>query len=192
MDSAFKDGVGNDFSVIQTWGRANTGAVGYYLIDELHIRAEMPELLAAIAAAFQKHKPDAVLIEDAASGQSAIQTLRRGIPTTNDPNGHRLIIPVIPVKPQGSKQSRADDVSPLFQAGLVFLPELADWVGDYVEELAGFPKAAHDDRVDATTMALKRLRENAASVQVMESVWDMSRPESLLDYQPGWGIQPDW
>ena len=32
------------------------------------------------------------------------------------------------------------------------------WVHDYVHELLTFPNAAHDDQVDATTLALNQLR----------------------------------
>jgi predicted phage terminase large subunit-like protein len=36
-------------------------------------------------------------------------------------------------------------------------PELAPWVGGFIEECAGFPTAAHDDQVDAMSQALNRL-----------------------------------
>jgi hypothetical protein len=60
------------------------------------------------------------------------------------------------VNPQGGKVARAYATQPLFEAGNVWLPDpsLAPWIGEYVEELCGFPTAAHDDEVDATTQAL--------------------------------------
>jgi phage terminase large subunit-like protein len=36
-------------------------------------------------------------------------------------------------------------------------PEIAPWIDGFVEELAGFPTAAHDDQVDAMSQALNRL-----------------------------------
>ena len=39
-------------------------------------------------------------------------------------------------------------------------PELCPWVDDLIEEAVGFPRAAHDDRVDAMSQALNRLLVN--------------------------------
>jgi hypothetical protein len=36
----------------------------------------------------------------------------------------------------------------------VFLPESAPWLADYIDELTSFPRAPHDDQLDATTQAL--------------------------------------
>jgi len=85
------------------------------------------------------------VIEDAASGQSAIQDLRRD--TT---------LPVVAVKAKGSKQSRADVVSPLFEAGKVWLPD-ATWVDEFITEMCSFPGAPHDDMLDAVVHGLLRL-----------------------------------
>ena len=82
------------------------------------------------------------MIENKASGISLIQDLKlRGIP-------------VIAVNPDGDKYRRASAVTGLVQAGLVHLPEYPPWVNDYIEELAAFPEAAHDDQVDATSIVL--------------------------------------
>jgi len=73
----------------------------------------------------------------------------------------RKIDGIVAVKPEhyGSKESRAAAVTPLFEAGNVYLPDpsIASWVGDYVEELAAFPNGTHDDQVDATSQALIRM-----------------------------------
>ena len=37
------------------------------------------------------------------------------------------------------------------------IAELCPWVGELIDEAAGFPTAAHDDDVDAMTQALNRL-----------------------------------
>jgi phage terminase large subunit-like protein len=57
-------------------------------------------------------------------------------------------------------------VSPDFEAGNVFLPnaQIAPWIGEYIEELVGFPAMPHDDDVDATTQALIRFRDNSGVV----------------------------
>ena len=142
-DTAFKTGTENDYSVCTTWGVAENG---YYLLWCWRDRVEFPELKKRIAWMAEQYKPAQILIEDQSSGQSAIQELR-----------HASALPIIPVKVDSDKSSRARAVTGLIEAGKVFLPESAPWLNDYVDELAGFPTATHDDVVDSTTQALNYL-----------------------------------
>jgi predicted phage terminase large subunit-like protein len=145
VDSAFKTGVGNDYSVVATWA---TDRRFYYLVDVWRGRVEFPELVRAIKKAADEHKPRAILIEDAAAGQSAIQALLRDTK-----------LPIVPAPAKGSKVSRAEAVSPLFEAGKVLLPRQSPrWLGHWVEEHVAFPGSRHDDQVDTTSLALDRLR----------------------------------
>ena len=99
------------------------------------------------ASLAEEWEPNAILVEDKASGQSLIQELKLS-----------TALPLIPVKVDSDKQTRAQAVTPLIEAGKVFLPESAPWVRDFVEEMAYFPNGIHDDVVDATTQALNHLR----------------------------------
>jgi len=148
-DTAFKENEYNDYSVCTLWGKCETG---FYLLDVWRERVEFPELKRATRTAFeaQTHRPNAVLIEDKASGQSLIQELRRGS------NGYEPL-PILPQKADTSKIARANAVTPLIEAGLVHLPESAPWLHDYVDELSSFPNGSHDDQVDSTTQALAYL-----------------------------------
>ena len=59
--------------------------------------------------------------------------------------------------------TRALRVTPLMEAGRVFLPERAAWLLDYELELTLFPtKGVHDDQVDSTTQALDWMAKHAA------------------------------
>src|SRR6185295_13042139 len=95
------------------------------------------------------------LIEDKANGSAVIQMLAHEIPG------------VLPVNPSGGKVARAAAVSPLIEAGNVYLPhpDYAAWVKDFIEECAAFPNGANDDQVDAMTQAL--LRWNTASTETV-------------------------
>jgi len=65
-----------------------------------------------------------------------------------------------PVPARGSKISRAESVSPLFEAGKVALPQLnLPWREDFETEILRFPNGQHDDFVDAVVLALTRLRD---------------------------------
>jgi predicted phage terminase large subunit-like protein len=147
LDTAFKAGQSNDYSVIAIIGETETG---YYLLHVWRGRAEFPELKRQAVAFADIWKPHAVLIEDAASGQSLIQALQA-----------ETRLPVLPVRPQGDKQSRAAAVTPLVESGRVFLPEAAPWLRDFMDEASAFPAAPHDDQVDALTQALNYVRESA-------------------------------
>jgi predicted phage terminase large subunit-like protein len=95
----------------------------------------------------------AKLIEDKANGPAVIAALRSEI------DG------LIAFDPHDSKMGRLNGASPLFEAGNVFLPERAQWVGDFVEELTRFPNAANDDQVDACTQALLYMRRQSSGLQ---------------------------
>ena len=144
-DTAFKKGTENDFSVCTTWGVADNG---YYLLHLWRGRVEFPELKRVLVSLAEQWKPNTILIEDRASGQSLIQELK-----------NFTALPILPVKVDSDKQTRAQAVTPLMEAGKIFLPESAPWVSDFIEEMACFPNGVHDDVVDATTQALNYLRE---------------------------------
>jgi predicted phage terminase large subunit-like protein len=88
----------------------------------------------------------AKLIEDKANGSAVIQILSNEIPG------------ILPVNSAGGKIARAAPVSPLIEAGNVYLPHpaWAPWVNDFIEECAAFRNGARDDQVDAMTQALLR------------------------------------
>jgi predicted phage terminase large subunit-like protein len=150
-DSAFKTGTGNDFSACVTLGESRpdgSGATpGFYVLDVWRDRLEFPDLKKRIAAAAEAWKPSAVLIEDKASGQSLVQELKR-----------ETLLPILPVEAKGSKELRAQLVTPLIESGRVFLPEAAPWRASFLDELVTFPSSAHEDMVDAFVHALGWLR----------------------------------
>ena len=144
-DLTFKDTKGTDFVVGQVWMRRGADA---YLLDRVRARMDFPETCRQVRALAARW-PQAVLkiVEDKANGPAVIAQLRRTVPG------------IVPEEPQGSKEARAAAVSPLVEAGNVWLPapEIAPWVGELVDEAAGFPNAKHDDQVDSMSQALNRL-----------------------------------
>jgi phage terminase large subunit-like protein len=90
----------------------------------------------------------AKLIEDKANGPAVINML------STELSG------IIPVNPQGGKLSRLNAVSPVIEAGNVYLPENDEWVQDFLDEFAAAtPDGGGQfwDQIDATTQALMRL-----------------------------------
>jgi predicted phage terminase large subunit-like protein len=152
-DCAFKSGQTNDYSACVTIGvvrkrRADSNAApGCYLLHAWRGKVEFVELKRKAIALHEQWLPSAVLVEDAASGQSLLQELSAN---TN--------LPIKGVKPDGDKYTRAASVTPAIEGGGFFLPEGAPWSNAYLAEMTAFPGAAHDDWVDATVQALTYLR----------------------------------
>lgn len=154
-DMTFKDTKTADFVVGQVWGRKGANK---YLLDQVRDRMDFPATIQAVRTLSAKWpQAKAKLVEDKANGPAVIATLKKEI------SG------LIPVEPQGSKESRAWAVSPEVEAGNVYLPDpsIAPWVHDFVEECAAFPNGANDDQVDAMTQALMRLNKQPG-IQVLK------------------------
>jgi predicted phage terminase large subunit-like protein len=150
VDATFKDEDDSDFVAIQVWGK--TGA-NIYLIDNLKARLNFPATLQAIRNMLNKHKGIAgKYVEDKANGPAIISMLNREI------GGF------IKVNPQGGKVARVNAVSPYIESGNVYLPRNAEWVHDFVEEAASFPKGKNDDQVDAMSQALNRFIYHSAEI----------------------------
>ncbi len=144
-DMTFKAGTDNDFVVGQVWGKAGAQ---FYLLDQVRRRMGFTETVNAFQSlAHTWPKAGEKLIEDAANGPAVIDFLKKSVTG------------IIPIKPDGTKTARAHAITALFEAGNVLIPspQLAPWVKEYESELLQFPSAAHDDQVDATTQALRRL-----------------------------------
>lgn len=134
----------NDPSVCGTWGETDDG---WFLLHVFRKHLQFPALLTQARRLADSRDPDAILIEDAASGTQLIQTLRRD-------KKKRPILP-ISVNRQGSKIVRMSVTSPFIEAGNIWLPESAEWLQDYEDEMSNFPNAAHDDQVDMTSQFLR-------------------------------------
>jgi len=155
VDSAWKTGVGNDYSVIATWG---TDGRDYYLLDVWRAKAEYHDLRRIVVEKFSEQRPRALYVEEASSGHALLSELRQTTP-----------IPIIPIRASGSKQSRAERATPFFEAGRVHLPEEAPWLPAWMREHLRFPADKHDDQVDTTSMALVLLsRHNSFATQQRE------------------------
>jgi len=148
-DMAFKGADTSDFVVGQLYGKAGSD---YYLLDQERGRWSFTESVEAVrrlsakAQRYTKH-PVRILIEDKANGPAVIDMMKKEL------SG------IIPVKPDGSKESRAHAVTALFEGGNVVLPHPSEapWIGDFKAELLSFPAGAHDDQVDACTQAIRWL-----------------------------------
>lgn len=149
VDSATKDNERSDFTAILVWIEDLYG--NYYLGNVIRERLLFNDMTRKINSAALAWNADMILIEDKGSGTQYIQT--RG--------GDECTVPIIPVKvaPNQSKTFRMDGAMPSIEAGMVYLPERADWLPEYEKEIASFPDGKYDDQCDATSQFLNYVRE---------------------------------
>ncbi len=145
-DMTFKDSVSSDFVVGQIWGRKG---VDFYLLDLVRGQWDFTKTIDVFTALAEKWpKVSRWLIEDKANGSAIISVLKREM------HG------ITPITPQESKLERAYAVTPMCEAGSVYLPESAPWLIAFEDELTTFPAGVHDDQVDSMTQALNYMRQH--------------------------------
>lgn len=118
---------------------------GIILLEAWADHAEYPQLRKEGLKSYKEWKPDAVIIEKKASGQSLIQDMRKAG------------IPVLSYQPDRDKVARAYSVQAMLEGGLIFVPD-RKWVSEVIEECGMFPNGEYDDFVDTCTQAWIRLR----------------------------------
>ena len=100
-------------------------------------------------------RPDRILVEAKASGQSLIQDLRLAR------------VPVVGYNPgNADKVSRAHQATPTLELGKLWIPESGknpgqpvSWASPFIKQLSKFPVAEHDDYVDTWSQAIIYLRD---------------------------------
>lgn len=143
-DTAYETSKSADYTA---WVRMGLDESGHFwVLGAGHRRMEFPDLERAVADGFGAPPDEPAVIEKAASGRSAIQTLRAG--------GR----PIIPIKVELDKRARAAAVTGLAQGGRVHLPLSEPWAQQLMVELMAFPNGRHDDLHDAFVHALAYLR----------------------------------
>jgi predicted phage terminase large subunit-like protein len=141
-DCSFKDERDSDYVCGGTWCRRGSQ---YFLVHRVKEHLDITATVAAVRSMSNAYQKAVLkLIEDKANGPAVIQTLKRELPG------------LVAVSPSVSKVERLNACAPTFEAGNVFLPRNAPWLEDYIGELVGFPRAAHDDQVDMTSQAINR------------------------------------
>ena len=101
-------------------------------------------------------RPDRVLVEAKASGQSLLQDLRLAK------------VPAVGYNPgNADKVSRAHQTAPTLELGLIWIPESkknpgqhVSWSASFLKQVGKFPVAEHDDYVDTFTQAIIYLKND--------------------------------
>jgi predicted phage terminase large subunit-like protein len=163
-------------------GHRPTGAPKVMLVKCWAERLALHDAVQKVDKTCCGSKVSILLVENKATGLSVVQEL------------HRLFVgksySVVEVSPGGmtaggDKVARAMSVVPMFEGGMVYYPR-TDWGVAAVEEMAVFPRGAHDDRVDAIVGGLRWLRDNG--MLALEDEWVAGEREEVVRADV-WGRQ---
>lgn len=162
-DTAFTEKTTNDYCARTTWGifTSEDGTPNLIMLERLNERLEFPELREEAKRSYREYDPDIVLIEEKASGSPLIQEFRRaGLRVRGIPRNAN----------SGDKQSRAHNVTVLFEQGVIWVPcnsimvdekevfSPKPWAQEVIDSCSVFPNGAHDDLVDTVVDAVAFLR----------------------------------
>lgn len=162
-DTAFTEKTTGDPSAMTVWGTARyEGKQIAILLDCFAERMGYPALKKRVLEEWKScygesaRRADTILVEQKASGQSILQDLRQtGIPARAYNPG------------KADKMVRTHAVAPLFDAGIVYIPEstknkgeFVTWAQPLLKEAEVFPNGAHDDLWDTTTQGLIYLKDS--------------------------------
>jgi predicted phage terminase large subunit-like protein len=152
-DMSFAKAEGSSAVSGQVWGRKGARKL---LLDEVCSLMEYTEARSAVRMMTSKWPSAYVkLVENKANGPAVISDLRGEI------SG------LIPIEPDGDKPARMMSVAPEFESGCVEIPDSSmpgyAWSAKYEEEILHFPQKPND-RGDATSQALRRLRINVGGI----------------------------
>lgn len=160
LDTAYTDNSENDPTGILCACKIDNNM---YITHRIKVRKEFPELIKFIPQYVKSNGYDeesTIRIEPKANGLSVIQTLKRE--TTLNITSTQ--------SPKDSKKTRLYSVSPKIECGRVFLVE-GFWNQEFVDEVSGFPNAAHDEDVDLLCYAIDYfLSESINSDEVVTNI----------------------
>ena len=165
LDCAYTDKTYNDPTASTTWGvfKPMDGPMSVLLIDCWAEHLTFPQLKPKVLDEWRvsygegkdAKRPDLILVEAKASGLSLVQELQA------------MHLPVRAWNPgNADKMTRLQITASIFSTGRVWLPEssvhkgyVKDWAEGFLSQICAFPDAAHDDYVDATTQAMRLLKD---------------------------------
>lgn len=117
--------------------------------DHFRGQVEAPGAADKAVEMVRRNETEWIGVEQDGMGLGVIQTIRR--------RG----IPVRPIKARGSKEARSETAEIRMSAGMVYVPQGAPWLFDWISELTKFPNSENKDQVDElahAAMWVQRMR----------------------------------
>jgi predicted phage terminase large subunit-like protein len=141
VDLAASVRTGADWTVAAVWGLTPDGLL--ILLDQDRQRLEETDHYAMIRPLAERWATGEIYVEKGFIGSTlVIDATRAGLR-------------VRPLTPDKDKVTRAIPATNRVRQGRVWFPAGAEWLGDWLAELAEFPTGAHDDRADTLAYAAR-------------------------------------
>lgn len=141
VDLAASTKTSADWTVAAVWGLTGDGLL--ILLDQDRQRLEEADHFSMVRPLAERWMAPDVYIEKGFIGSTlVIDATRAGLR-------------VRPLTPDKDKITRAIPATNRVRAGRVWFPAGAEWLGDWIAELAEFPTGEHDDRVDTLAYAAR-------------------------------------
>lgn len=139
VDLAFSLKKEADYTVLSAWAASEDSDL--ILLDLHRERLEGPDLIPALLRWQERHGVSYWCIEANGAQLAIVQDARR--------RG----LAVRALRAETDKVTRSLTAQVRTEAGQVYFPAVAPWLGDFEAELLAFPKGVHDDMVDCLSYA---------------------------------------
>jgi predicted phage terminase large subunit-like protein len=141
VDLAASTKTSADWTVAAVWGLTGDGHL--ILLDQARQRLEETDHFALVSPLAERWATKEIYVEVTFIGSTlVIDATKAGLR-------------VQPLRPDKDKVTRAIPAANRVRQRRVWLPAGADWLGDWISELAEFPTGEHDDRVDTLSYAAR-------------------------------------
>lgn len=163
-----------DFFVLCAWAAfAHPKGVILALMDVFRDRIEGPDHDPIIERYHRLYKFNVIAVEKVGVSDLAQRLKRKGFPVREISQDKDAIYRL-----DKNKVARMIAATPMMADGRFFIPDDAEWLVSYINELTRFPASVHDDQCDATSSAVSIAETIAQKGEFYEN-W--ARADSVSD-----------
>jgi len=169
-------------SVCTKWGlgRDRSGRDLLYLYDVIRLKAELPQVRAAIKTEDRRDKPAIIILDERGVGLGVYQELRK--------EGYGNVLPAsyksepaelgsaATSRPSTSKIDRFGKAILHIDDGRVLIPNAAPWLDGFLYEITAFPNVSQKDQVDSMSQLIAHMDNAIRQARINASRgWHMRR-----------------
>ena len=193
LDTAIEEGDKNDWNALVTFGAfpGPEGEPKLVMTSAGKWRVQLAELVTRVAEVCTYRKVDYLLIERRTRGKDVHDEIVRQFVNAK---WQTILVDVTATKISRLKavshlfsgDLKRDPVSGIdvYSGGAIYAPT-REWADEVIDQVAAFPRAAHDDYVDCVSMALGWVRKNGVVLRRVE--YEDERDASMR-YRPRIGV----
>ncbi|MBL4591179.1 MAG: phage terminase large subunit [Phycisphaerales bacterium] len=177
IDFAISDKERADYTVIITVGIDSDNKM--YVVDVRRGRWDSLEIIEEMFSVHARYKPEIFTLE-AGAIQKAIGAFLK-----KEMYDRSIFLNLNPLVPVRDKQTRARSIQARMRMGGIYFNKEASWYADLESEMITFPRAAHDDQVDALAwigLSLDKYIEGKTSAEAVDDVYE-EELEDKDDYE---------